>query len=143
MRRKEVELAKEGVSLKEFYARPTIMSAFPLTFEGSPAKWTEFNGSCSSCDSLIPNEDVRGEVHPHREEDYRSSRTLAYYVDSMGYCRGCELLTPFRYLLTSEMEMATVRGRELLIWGPPKKTLWQRFKSWLTDLLTEEVEEEA
>lgn len=123
------------VDMSEFYARPTIASQFPLNF-ASGARWTKCTCHCSRCNRPILPNDLRGVViEIARDVTYREHHADFFFIDALGYCAPCRLLTPMRYGLT-EGHLIGQRGKELLVWGPTRPSLRSRLMSWLKRLLT-------
>lgn len=118
--------------------RPTVMSQFPLVF-GRGGRWLSFEGSCTSCHAVLPPDEIRGVVKAARVHaaSFRDEGgdAYAFHVDALGYCDSCNLLTPFRMVMTDDMRMATFDGGYMNIFEP-RRSLWPRLKSRIRQLFS-------
>ncbi len=116
----------------EFYAMPKISSYFPLTFETSTNKWTQFVVECAECKKDIGDEDTHGYVFPILKVDnpYRGYPILAeYHVIAQALCQLCEKLTTADYTLRQNMTLTGRDGKgNELTWNTRKLTLWEKIK---------------
>jgi hypothetical protein len=97
-----------------------ISSQLPIRF-GAEC-WESFEGSCSGCQARIPAHWLRGTVT-------RPLKTVAV-VDAAGYCKACNLLTPFNYRIHKGGRLSGIKGGRWHEWQA-SGSVAGRLRQWL------------
>ena len=109
------------MTLKEFYALPTLSSFFPLRFKHG-GRWLKMDAKCAACELLIEDRNVRGHVRQLFGE--------TFMIDGHGYCQQCRKLTRVELRLLKDMSMVAQNLKTGEWMQRQVRTTWT-WRAWL------------
>lgn len=95
----------------------TINSQLPI--KAGETTWNNISAKCAKCDKEIPDDLLRGEVHP--------AFTGVYRLKAVGYCFDCELVTCFEWNIAEDRVSGRNAEGKYVTWKSKfKRPIWKR-----------------